>query len=114
MEEVLCFVKQWSMSLQNTLRSRGLWESVKDGYIPPKRVRSAAQNEAKRKNELALEIIYEDLTKAMKDKLKTITSAKELLLRLEQMYKVDDKEDEERLLEMLVEADEETKMRKSQ
>ena len=105
MEEVPCFIKQWSMGLQNTLRSRGLWESVKDGYIPPKRVRSAAQREPIRKNELALKIIYEDLAKAMKEKLKTITSAKELLLRLEQMYKVDDEEDEEKLLEMLVEAD---------
>ena len=102
------------MALQNTLRSRGLWESVKDGYIPPKRVRSAAQREAKIKNELALEIIYEDLTKVMKDKLKTITSANELFLKLEQMYKVDDEEDEEKLLEMLVEAGEENKMRKSQ
>ena len=83
MEEFPCFVKQWSMALQNTLRSRGLWESVKDGYIPPKRVRSATQREARRKNELALEIIYEDLTEAMKKKLKTITSAKELLPKLE-------------------------------
>ena len=69
---------------------------------------------SKRNNELALEIIYEDLTKVMKDKLKTITSAKELLLRLEQIYKVDDEEDEEKLLEMIVEANEENKMRKSQ
>ena len=102
------------MALQNTLQSKGIWELVQDGYIPPKRVRSAAQREAKRKNELALEIIYEDLTKPMKGKLKTITSAKELLLRLEQMYKVDDEEDEEKLLEMLVEVYEENRMRQSQ
>ena len=118
MEEVPSYesrvVREWRIALKNTLRSKGIWESVKDGYIPPKRVRSATQREAKRKNELALEIIYEDLTKAMKDKLKTITSTKELLLRLEQIYKVDDEEDEEKLLEMLVEADEENKMRQSQ
>ena len=77
-------------------------------------MRLATQREARRKNELALEIIYEDRTEAMKKKLKTITSTKELLPKLEQMYKVDDEEDEERLLEMLVQADEENKMRKSQ
>ena len=69
MEEVPSYelraIREWRMALQNTLRARGIWESVKDGYIPPKRVRSAAQREAKRKNELALEIIYEDLTEVM-------------------------------------------------
>ena len=84
-------------------------ETVKDGYIPPKRVRSAAQKEAKRNNALALEIIQKELSKAMRDKMKTITSAKELLLILEQIYKVDDEEDEEKLLEMLMEADGENK-----
>ena len=55
MEEVPSYelraVREWRMALQNTLRARGIWESVKDGYIPPKRVRSVAQKEAKRKND---------------------------------------------------------------
>ena len=80
-------VREWRMGLQNHLRYIGIWESVKDGYIPPKRVKLAAQKEAKRNNALALEIIQKDLSKAMRDKMKTITSAKELLLSLEQIYK---------------------------
>ena len=46
--------------------------------------------------------------------MKTITSANELLLSFEQIYKEDDEEDEEKLLEMLMEADAENKMRQSQ
>ena len=118
MEEVPSYeyrlVREWRMVLQNTLPSIGIWESVKDGYIPPKRVRSAAQKEAKRNNALALEIIQKELSKAMRDKMKTITSANELLLSFEQIYKEDDEEDEEKLLEMLMEADAENKMRQSQ
>ena len=69
--------------MQNHLRYIGIWESVKDGYIPSKRVKSVAQKEAKRNNALALKIIQKDLLKAMRDKMKTITSANELLLSFE-------------------------------
>jgi hypothetical protein len=44
---------------------------VKDGYIPPKRVRLAAQKEAKKNNALALEIIQKELSKTMRNKMKT-------------------------------------------
>ena len=74
----------------------------------------SSTNEAKRSNALALEIIQKNLSKAMRDKMKTITSTKELLLSLEQIYKEDDEEDEEKLMEMLLEAKAENKMRQSQ
>ena len=96
------------------LLSAKVWKSVKDGYIPSKRVKSAAQKEAKMNNALALAIIRKSLSKDMRDKMKTITSAKELLLSLEQIYKEDDEEDEEKVLEMLMEVDAENKMRQSQ
>ena len=67
MEEVPSYeyhlVREWRMTLQNQLRHISIRESVKDGYIPPKRVRSVAQKEAKRNNALALEIIQKELSK---------------------------------------------------
>ena len=50
----------------------------------------------------------------MRDKMKTITSAKELWLSLEQIYKEDDEEDEEKLMKMVLETEIENKMRQSQ
>ena len=50
----------------------------------------------------------------MRDKMKTITSVKELLLSLEQIYKEDDEEDEEKLMEMVLEAEAKNKMKQSQ
>jgi hypothetical protein len=53
-----------------------VWKSVEDGYVPPKRVKSPTQKEARRNNALALEIIQKHLSKAMRNKMETITSAK--------------------------------------
>ena len=73
------------------LHSAKVWKSVKDGYIPPKRVKSPAQKEARRNNALALKIIQKHLSKAMRNKMETITSAKELWLSLEQTFKSDER-----------------------
>jgi len=43
--------------MQKQFQSKGVWKSVKDGYIPPKWVKSATQKETKKNNALALEII---------------------------------------------------------
>jgi hypothetical protein len=72
------------------LLSAKVWKSVKDGYIPSKGVKSPAQKEAKRNNALALEIIQKHLSKAMRNKMETITSTKELWLSLEQTFKNDE------------------------
>jgi hypothetical protein len=64
---------------------------VEDGYIPPNRVKSAAQKEARRNNALALEIIQEHPSEAMKKKMETITSAKELWLSLDQTFEGDER-----------------------
>jgi hypothetical protein len=45
------------MNVQRFLQSAGVWKSVVDGYTPLKKVKTAAQKEAKRNNALALEII---------------------------------------------------------
>ena len=91
------------MNIQRFLQSVGVWKSVVDGYTPSKRVKSAAQKEAKRSNALALEIIQKNLSKAMRNEMKTITSAKEMWLSLEQIYKEYDEHDEVKLINMSME-----------
>ena len=44
-----------------------------EGYTPPKKVKSEAQKEGKRNNALALEIIQKNLSKAIRNKMKTTT-----------------------------------------
>ena len=80
-------ITSWRMNIQRFLQSAGVWKSVVEGYTHPEKVKSATQKEAKRNNALALEIIQKNLSKAMRDKMKTITSAKEMWLSLEQIYK---------------------------
>ena len=97
------FITHWRMNIKSCLQSVGVWKSVIDGYTPPKRVKSATQKEAKRNNALALEIIRKSLSKAMRDQMKIITSAKELWLNLEQIYKENDKESNAKLINMVLE-----------
>ena len=68
-----------------------------------KKIKTAAQKEAKRSNALALEIIKRNLSEAMKNEMKTITSAKEVWLSLEQIYKEYDEEGENKLINMIME-----------
>lgn len=97
------FIARWKMNIQSYLQSTGVWKSMVDGYTPPKNVKSVAQKEAKMNNALALEIIQKNLSKTMKNEMKTITSTKEMWLRLEQIYKEYDKEDEVTLINMIME-----------
>ena len=85
------FFSYWQSAIISRLLSAKVWKSVKDGYIPPKRVKSPAQKEAKRNNALALESIQKYLSKAMRNKMETITSAKESWLSLEQTFKKDER-----------------------
>ena len=83
------FVTQWRMNRQSYLQSAGVWKLVVDGYTPPKKVKSSTQKEVKMNNALDLEIIQKNLSKAMRNKMKTTTTEKELWLSLEQTYKED-------------------------
>ena len=97
------FVTHWKMNVQRFLQSAGVWKSVIDGYTPPKKIKTTTQKEAKRSNALALEIIKKNLSEAMKNEMKTITSAKEVWLSLEQIYKEYDEEGENKLINMIME-----------
>ena len=89
--------------MKSCLQSIGVWKSVVDRYTPLKKVKSAAQKEEKRNNALSLEIIQKNLSKAIKNKMKTTTSTKELWLNLEHIYKENDMDDEIELIKMLIE-----------
>ena len=97
------FVTHWKMNVQRFLQSAGVWKSVVDGYTPPKKTKTTTQKETKRSNALALEIIQRNLSEAMKNEMKTITSAKEVWLSLEQIYKEYDEEGENKLINMIME-----------
>ena len=51
------FFSYWQAAIIGRLLLARVWKLVEDGYIPPKRMKSPAQKEAKRYNALALEII---------------------------------------------------------
>ena len=89
--------------MQRFLQSEGVWKSVVNGYTPPKKIKTAAQKEAQRSNALALKIIQRNLSEAMKNEMKSITSAKEVWLKLEQIYKEHDEEGENKLINMVME-----------
>ena len=89
--------------MQKLLQSTGVWQSVVDGYTPPKQVKSTTQKEEKGNDTLVVEIIQKNLSNAMRNKMRTITSAKEMWLSLEHVFKENDKESNAKLITMLME-----------
>ena len=63
-----------------------VWQSILTGYTPPKKVKTTAQNEAKKNNSTTMEAILEGLTDIQKKKIGKCNSVKELWLRLKQLY----------------------------
>ena len=58
-----------------------VWKTFVTRYIPPKKVKTSAQKEAKKNNSMAMEAILEGLTDIQKKKIGKCSSAKELWLR---------------------------------
>ena len=89
--------------MQVYLKVKGIdvCQSVLIGYTPPKKVKTAAQKEAKKNNSMAMEAILEGLTYIQKKKIGKCNSAKELWLRLEQFYS--NKEQESEVMELMLE-----------
>ena len=97
------FVTHWKMNMKSFLQSKGVWKSVVNGYTPLKKIKTAAQKEAQRSNALALKIILRNLSEAMKNEMKSITSTKEVWLKLKQIYKEHEEEGENKLINMVME-----------
>ena len=88
----------------------GVWNAVIFDYITPKRVRTTSHKESKKNNSRSIEAILDGLSQPIKDKIRQCISAKELWVKLEKLYSVeeraeeslvilkDDSEDEENIL----------------
>ena len=74
---------KWSCRMEMTLRTAGteIWNSVVNGYIAPKHVKTITQKDTKKNNSMATELILEGLTDSMKRS--SYASAKELWDQLE-------------------------------
>ena len=78
-----------------------VWKSVLTRYTPPKKVKTTTRKEVKKNNSMAMEAILEGLTDIQKKKIGKCSSAKELWLRLEQLYS--NKEQEAEVMELMLE-----------
>ena len=87
--------------MQVYLEIEGIWESILTRYTPPKKFKTIAQKEAKKNNSMAMEAMLEGLTNIQKKKIGKCSSAKELWLRLEQLYS--NKEQEAEVMELMLE-----------
>ena len=76
-------------------------QSVLTRYTTLKKVKTTSQKEAKKNNSMAMEAILEGLTDIQKKKIGKCNSAKELWLRLEQLYS--NKEQEAEVMELILE-----------
>ncbi len=78
---------KWSYRMIMTLRTAGteIWNSVVNGYIAPKHVKTMTQKDVKKNNSMATELILESLTDSMKLSIGSYSSAKELWDQLEQL-----------------------------
>ena len=67
----------------------GVWNAVISDYIPPKRVRTTSQKESKKNNSREIEVILDGLPQPIKEKIGPCLSAKELWVKLEKLYLVE-------------------------
>ena len=92
----------WKMRMHAYLEAEGIgvWKSVVMGYTPLRKVKTTNQKEEKKINSMDMESILEGLTYIQKKKIWKCNSAKELWLRLEQLYS--NKEQEAEIMELLL------------
>ncbi len=78
---------EWSCRMKKTLRaaSSDIWKSVVTGYTAPKQVKTITQKDARKNNSMATEIILEELTDSIKERIGNYSLAKELWVLLEQL-----------------------------
>ena len=78
----------WSMKMKWNLQSVGydIWNSNVNGYVPPNKVKSTTQKEARRYNSKAKEIILDGLPDPVKERVGKCISAKELWDKLKDLY----------------------------
>ena len=67
----------------------GVWNSVIFDYIPPKRIRTTSQKESKKNNSREMEAILDGLPQAIKEKTWQCISTRELWVKLDKLYSVE-------------------------
>ena len=67
----------------------GVWNAVISDYIPPKRIRTTSQKESKKNNSKPMEVMLDGLPQPIKEKTRQCISAKELWVKLEKLYIVE-------------------------
>ena len=84
----------WSRRIRVYLQSLGyeVWNSVISDYIPPRRIRTTSQKESKKNNLKAMEAIFDGLPQPIKEKIGPCLSTKELWVKLEKLYSVEQRE----------------------
>ena len=81
----------WSIRMRVYLQSLGygVWNSVISYYIPPKIIRTTSQKESKKNNSRAMEAILDGLPQPIKQNIGQCISTKELWIKLEKLYLVE-------------------------
>ena len=87
--------------METYLKSLGadVWFLVASGYNALKKPKTAVQKEAKRNNKLAIDTILDGLTDSVKSKVGSCASEKELWDKLEDLYAMEEAEEEEEVEE---------------
>ena len=67
----------------------GVWNEVTYDYMIPKRVRTTSQKKSKKNNSREMEAILDGLPQPIKEKLGKCISSKELWVKLEKLYSVE-------------------------
>jgi hypothetical protein len=80
--------------METYLESLGedVWLSVASGYNALKKLKTAAQKEAKRNNKLAIHTILDGLTDSVKSKVGSCASSKEIWDKLQDLYEREEEE----------------------
>ena len=91
---------EWNIRMKVTLKATGydVWDSVINGYSPPKRARTIAHKNAKRNNTVAMENILKGVTDSVKEKIGQQIFARNLWLNVEHLYSTEGQETKDNLI----------------
>jgi hypothetical protein len=78
----------WKERMREYLMLEGskVWQSVENGYIPPTKVKSIPQKDAKKNNSIIMEVILDGLVDSIKVKVGQCILARDIWLELEDLY----------------------------
>jgi hypothetical protein len=81
-----CKYEMWSRRTKVFLQAHYIWLSVVTGYDSPKRETTAAKQELKKNNKIAMDFIWEGLPNPIREKVGKCSSTKEIWDKLHDIY----------------------------